>query len=143
MDLQTADLPTWLQAQVPANQRIAFFELLAQAALCFLRMRENPGSSSTVAFAHRCDNAASVGAVQRYFTVKEPLCFALQALSYHAACFHCEVTVSHVPGVQNTLADHISRHRFHAQTIALLNPDLEVVDFTLRDILGPVWDMHS
>ena len=143
LQLDIAELPEWLQAQVPANQRIAFFELLAQATLCMLRTRENPHSVGSLTFSHRCDNAASVGCVRKYFTVNEPLCFALQSLAYHASCAGCVVNVSHVPGSRNVLADHISRFNKYPGTIALLDPRKEVKHFSIRDVLGPVWSLHS
>lgn len=143
MELWMHDLPDWLQAQVSANQRIAFFELLAQAALIFLRLRQSPGVAISQRFEHKCDNMASVGAVEKYFTTKPPLCFALQALAYHAAHTCSAVQVSHIPGVKNTLADHISRWIEHPETIAKLDERKEIRDFSLRDILGPVWDLAS
>ena len=142
LQINLNDLPAWLQAQVPANQRIAFFELLAQATLCMLRTRENPHSICNVAFSHRCDNAASVGCVHKYFTVNEPLCFALQSLAFHASRSGCVVQVSHVPGTRNVLADHISRFKSYPKTVAQLDPHKEVKHFSVRDVLGPVWDMH-
>ena len=143
MEIRMQDLPQWLQTQVGANQRIAFFELLAQAALVFLRCRDSPCSTSSLEFSHKCDNAASVGAVKKYLTTKAPLCFALQALTFHASSFDCVVSVSHIPGVRNTLADHISRWKHYPQTIEKLDKRKEVKDFCLRDILGPVWDICS
>lgn len=143
MELSTKDLPAWLQAQVSANQRIAFFELLAQAALAYLRLRESPFSIANLSFAHKCDNAASVGAVKKYLTTKAPLCFALQAISFHAASCSSVVSVSHIPGLKNTLADHISRWKDYPETVAKLDERKEVSDFTLRDVLGPVWDLNE
>ena len=101
LELTMADLPEWLRPQVSAHERIAFFELLPQVVLVFLRLRGRSHVKGGVVFQQKCDNTASVGAVRKYFTTAAPMCFGLQALGMLPR--HPQVNVSHVPGEKKSL----------------------------------------
>ena len=134
------ELPTWLRPQVSASERIAFLEMLAQVVLLFLRLRKRNYVQGNITLHHVCDNAASVGAVQKFFTTAKPLCYGLQALSWYAAKGAAEISISHIPGEKNVLADHLSRWWKYPATLRKLNCKLEITDLpSLRDLLDPVW----
>jgi hypothetical protein len=137
LEVKQGALPAWIQAQVPENLRINFWELVAQCVLVFLRLREQTNSHFDIAIHQACDNAATVGAVRKFFTTKAPMCFALQALAFHCNKAGATVTVSHVPGKKNTLADGLSRGL--APVLNTLPCKGEVKGFTLEEILAPVW----
>ena len=67
-----------------------------------------------------------------------PLCYALQALAFHAARLDSAVQVSHIAGKKNGLADRISRFRKFPNALNLLNADREVV-VDLNELRDPVW----
>jgi len=76
--------------------------------------------------------------VKKFFTNKEPLCYAMQALAFWGAKFGKDARVLHIPGKKNGLADHISRWRRHPQTIGMLRPDREE-KIQLWEIFQHVW----
>ena len=137
LEVRPDDLPSWIQAQVPANLRINFWELVAQCILVFLRLREHTEAHYEIAIRQSCDNSAAVGAVRKFFTTKAPMCFALQALAYHCSKAGATVAVSHVPGKKNTLADAISRN--WSPVVSMLPSAGAIKDFTLQEVLEPVW----
>ncbi len=139
LDLHMKDLPVWMQPQISANEQIAFLELLALGILAYLRLREESHRTCQIRLHHECDNLGSVGAVEKYFSTKAPMCFGLQALAWHAGRASANVKVSHIPGCKNELADRISRWRNFPRVIAQLPVSGEVTDFSLQDVLGPVW----
>lgn len=128
-----------MQPQVSANERIAFFELLAQVVLFYLRIRHRPHTVGEVVLHHQCDNMGSVGAVAKFFPTKAPMCFGLQALAWHAGRASASVRITHIQGEKNILADQISRWRKYPEVISTLPRAGELTDFTLQEILGPVW----
>ena len=143
LELDMNDVPDWMRPQVSAHERIAFFELLAQVVLLYLRLRETSHVVGSVALHLRCDNSGAVGAVRKFFTTKSPLSFGLQALAWHCAQASAVVTIDHLPGKANELADQISRWRRYPDVIARLPPFGECTDFSLASVLGPVWDFAA
>ena len=138
LEVKQGDLPAWIQAQVPENLRINFWELVAQCVLVYLRLQEQTDFHFDVAVHQACDNAATVGAVRKFFTTKAPMCFALQALAFHCSKAGATVAVSHVPGKKNTLADGLSRGL--DPVLNTLPRKGEIKGFTLKDVLAPVWN---
>lgn len=143
LQLEMADLPNWMRPQVSAQQRIAFWELLAQVILAFLRFRELSGVHGTVCIGQSCDNAGAVSAMHKFFSTKAPMSFGLQALAWHAVQASAEVSVSFIPGKKNIWADKISRWHEYPDFIASLDASGEVTDFSIRDVLDPVWDFAA
>ena len=137
LEVSAADLPAWMQPQVPAQQLINFFELLAQCVLLFLRLRESGAQHFDMTIHQLCDNSAAVGCVGKYFTTKAPLCFALQAIAFHASKAGATVSMSHIPGKSNILADGISREL--PEILRRLPVRGEIKNFPLQEILKPVW----
>ena len=88
---------------------VSFYEALAQVVLLRLRLLSLGVSNVFVACKQLCDNASAVGAAAKLFSTKQPLCWALQALS-HVCQKHCaEVRISHIAGTDNDWADMLSR----------------------------------
>ncbi len=138
LEIAVSDLPQWFRLSRNMQADIAFYELLAQVILAVLRLRFAGPVATHVQLKQVCDNSPSVGAIGRSFTTKVPLCYALQALAFHAARLDSAVQVSHIAGKKNGLADRISRFRKFPNTLNLLNADREVV-VDLNELLDPVW----
>lgn len=137
LETSMEDLPRWMHSEIPANRRINFWELTAQVVLVFLRLREMDHANFNVMLRQECDNSASVGVVQKFFTTSAPMCYGLQALAHHCSRACATVQVSHVAGKKNVLADGISRNL--PAVMAKLPAGTQVTDFTLRDVFDPVW----
>ena len=58
--LHMEDLPSWMRPQVSAQERIAFWELLAQVILAVLRFRELQNVEGCVSISQSCDNQGAV-----------------------------------------------------------------------------------
>ena len=69
------------------------------------------------------DNTPTVGAINKLASTKEALCFGLQVLSRHLKRNNAQLEVSHVPGIQNSLADKLSRWDDNPRLHALLTPE--------------------
>ena len=57
------------------------------------------------------DNTAVVAAVSKRRVRHEPLMVWVRELHFTEAMFSFEIRVEHIPGVENVLADHLSRNR--------------------------------
>ena len=136
--MRAEQLPSWPHLSEDLQEEIAFFELLAQACLVYLRAQSCGCASWRCAVRHWCDNTPAVGAIQKLFSTREPLCWALQALAFHASRAQVEVVAQYLPGKENVWADRMSRAEEFPAFIASLSPDLRRT-ITLREILDPVW----
>jgi len=58
-----------------------------------------------------CDNAAVVAVINSRYSRDEQLMHLLRCLFYVEAKFQCHIIAEHIPGIQNTLADDLSRDR--------------------------------
>ena len=93
-----------------------------------------------VAFGQNSDSSPTVGAVRKFFATRELICYALQALAYHAVKHSAEVWVGFLPGEKNCLANRISRRPDYPRVAAELDRSRAVertVD--LRALLEDVW----
>ena len=105
--------------------------------LVFLRLREVESMHFQVTLHQQCDNSASVGAIGKLFATKAPMPFDLQALAHHCSRSNASVQVTHLAGKKNILADGISRNLVNV--MSTLPPGTQVSDFTLQEVLEPVW----
>ena len=106
------------------QKAIATLELLAQCALLML----HPVTSSTICIVQHSDNLPSVGATAKGMSTKAPLCFGMTCLATIAVSRQIQVQISHVAGIRNEWADHISRLNCasHAHFMQVLDPSLRV-----------------
>ena len=141
--LDMSDLPDWLRPQVSAQQRIAFWELLAQVILVALRLRTASGIKGCLRVRQVCDNSTAVSVSKKFFCTKAPLSYGLQALAWHASQACADIQISFCPGKKNVWADKISRWEQFPEFMAQLNPAGEIKDFSIREILDPVWDFAN
>ena len=114
LKLSRSDLPRWLRPAKgePLQSFIASFEALAQLILLVLRCREfvrKRSDSFLVRLAQLCDNYGVVGASSRMLSMKEPLCWILQALEFWSVRFGVRLVCSEIAGVRNEWADALSR----------------------------------
>jgi hypothetical protein len=138
IEVRVCDFPEWFRLSRNMQEDIAFYELLAQVILALMRFQHGGPKFSKLLFRHVCDNSPSVGAIRKNLTTKAPSCFALQMLAFFAAKFECEVSVSHIEGKRNVLADRISRFREYPGTLEALPASLEMhVDIT--ELIEQVW----
>ena len=138
LEITPEDLPWWLDLGKKWQKQISFFELLGQVALMIVRGRSCQSQGARVKILQRCDNSAAVGAVGKSLSTKQPLCFAMQALAFHAADLSVETSLEHIAGTKNWLADKLSRfHKFHHE-LCMLNPARRHT-VSVKDILLPVW----
>ena len=68
-----------------------------------------------------CDNAAVAASTQKMLSLKAPLAFVLQAISYHAVAHGVQLTSAHCAGERNGWADDLSRGK-----VSGFNPLLRV-----------------
>ena len=66
--------------------------------------------------------------------------YDLQALAWHSVRASASVQVNFLPGKKNVWADKISSWEQYPCFVAELNPMHEVRDFSIREVLDPVWD---
>ena len=116
LQFSARDLPAWFRCAGGSGFQgcIAAFEALAQLVLVALRARESgylPEGFCLVQFAQLCDNQAVSACSVKMLTMKEPLCFVLQALGYWACRYRFQLQVSHIAGERNSVADELSRGR--------------------------------
>ena len=127
-----------MHANLPANRRINFWELIAQVVLVFLRLRSLSHTNFVVHLKQECDNSASVGSIAKNLSCRPPMCYGLMALAYHCSQAGASVSVSHIQGKKNVVANGISRGV--PEVINQLPANSEIVDFSLCQVLDPVWD---
>ena len=80
-----------------------------------------------------CDNAAVAASTQKMLSLKAPLAFVLQAISYHAVAHGVQLTSAHCAGERNGWADDLSRGKVSGFNLLLR------VEFDLMEILAEPW----
>ena len=92
---------------------ISSLEAVAQLALLWLRLEAGSGRKAShlghVCIRQQCDNEGVVGAASKGSSMKKPLCYVLQALSFWAIRRGVALKLSHVADVRNSWADALSR----------------------------------
>ena len=106
-----ADFPVEWDMHRDAQRNIACYETLAQTALTELRASLHRNQNSQVVYRQDCDNAPSVGAMNKLFTTALPLKFFTQNLTGTLARLGVQIEVVHLPGSDNDLADGLSREK--------------------------------
>ena len=92
-----------------AQEGITLKELLPIVLACAVWGRYWAGG---VVKAH-CDNTGAVAVVNSGYSRSEPIMHLLRCLFFIKAHFQMEVWATHTPGVQNDMADAISRDNLH------------------------------
>jgi len=95
----------------------------------------------------RCDNDAVVAVVNRRTSRDQDLMHLLRCLSFFEAAFSFRVVASHIPGVENTLADDLSRNKLSSFLQAMgqshqsipLQPLLDMLVNYKPDWTSPAW----
>ena len=111
LSLDKRNLPKWLVCE-RLQSYIASFEALGQLLLLLGRVR-NLGrpSSHLLRLRQLCDNAGVAAATRKQLSLKLPLAYILQAISYHALAHGVQLTAAHCAGVRNDWADNLSRNK--------------------------------
>ena len=113
---------------------IASFEALGQLLLLLGRVRGIKSPAHQVLLVRQfCDNAAVAASTQKMLSLKAPLAFVLQAISYHAVAHGVQLTSAHCAGERNGWAGDLSRGK-----VSGFNPLLRV-EFDLMRILAEPW----
>ena len=109
-------LPSWLRPAKgePLQSIIASLEALAQLMLLVrdLRCRELAlprGEYFILRVPQLCDNAGVVSASSKMLSMKEPLCWILQAVGFWSVKLGVRLSCSEIAGVRNCWADALSR----------------------------------
>ncbi len=90
-----------------------------------------------------CDSEGVVWAVKKGMSTTAPLCFGLQALAFWEYSFQVQVSMSHIAGEENWLADALSRWKDSSKGKHLEHLSAEnerFADVTL--MMGPVANAH-
>ncbi|CAJ1333457.1 unnamed protein product [Effrenium voratum] len=116
-------LPAWFRCpSTPDLQKtICALEALAQLVLLVLRAPDvsagvPPGY--TLVLRQLCDNMGVVCSTAKQLSLKEPLCFVLQAVGFHSCRLGLALSTSHVSGERSQWADSLSRG-----TLESFNPE--------------------
>ncbi len=112
----------WLQLQLPAegqDRHITFKELLA--VLLAVVAWGPLWKGKTVR--GLCDNQAAVQVVASRSCKDPSLMHLLRCLFFLEAQFQCTIGLAHIPGVQNVLADDLSRNRLSRFLSKAVDPD--------------------
>ena len=93
-----------------------------------------------------CDNTAAVGAINAIVSKDKHMVHILRCLFFIEAYHQFQLTACHIPGIQNTMADDLSRNQlgsFHKLcSNASANPSV-IPDSLLQWLLNPVGDWTS
>ena len=101
-------LPEWFSrnegegGKAPLQSLIASLEALAH-------MIARPAHFGRICLRQLCDNFGVVASSAKASSMKQPLCYVLQALSYFAVKHHVQLQISHLSGERNIWADALSR----------------------------------
>ena len=131
LTLTQKDFPDHYGLHDDLGRDIAFFEALAQLVLFVLRTEplQNPsklrchGCSMKIRLRQLCDNAPSIGAINKLHSMAMPLGIVLQAIAHHASIRNASVAVSHIAGERNVWADRLSRPDLYSEFAAQLSAD--------------------
>ena len=105
---------------------ICVFEMIAQVILFVLRASHSVSTVGPRWFHQFSDSTLTVGAINKLASTKEASSFGLQVLARHLQFNNAQLTVSHIPGVQNCLADMLSRWESNPSLHSLLSPHKRV-----------------
>ena len=138
LKLTRSDLPSWLRPAPEQSMQslIASFEALAQLILLVIRCREfvhKRSDSFVVRLTQLCDNFGVVGASSRMMSMKEPMCWVIQALGFWSVHFGVRLMCSEIAGTRNAWADALSR-----DGLSGVNSQLER-RVALSDLLDAPW----
>ncbi|CAK9018421.1 Protein lap1 [Durusdinium trenchii] len=133
LPLDKTNLPHWLICK-HLQSYIASFEALAQLLLLLGRVRgmERP-FSYLLRLRQLCDNAGVAACTRKQLTLKLPLTYILQAISFHAIAHGVQLTSAHCAGERNEWADALSRGNLSG-----FAPSRRIT-FDLADILSAPW----
>ena len=98
--------PEWVQLK---DESIALKELLPIVLACAVWGRDWENQAVSV----HCDNLGVVSLVNSGYSRVPQIMHLLRCLFFIRARFHLDVWAIHVPGVQNSLADALSRNNLH------------------------------
>ncbi len=126
----------WLQLRWPQSsdeRHISFKELVA-ALLAVVAWGPLWGGKNARGL---CDNQAAVQVVASRTCRDKPLMHLLRCLFFLEAHFQCSLVLAHIPGVQNALADDLSRNRLSSFLSKATSPELHPspVDPALVELL--------
>eukprot|EP00435_Cladocopium_sp_Y103_P043837 s2142_g12.t1 len=124
-------LPLWFKAPQTASWQtcISAFEALAQLILLLLRCKDVAAVGHVVLrFAQLCDNQGVSHATFRMLSMKQPLCFVLQALGYYSCKHGVTLACSHIAGERNCWADGLSRGHIPEGFLLEHQRTIDVVD---------------
>lgn len=130
MDHQS--FPTSWGLQEDLQRSISSLELLAQTALLICQTRVLGPCRGRIALRQHSDNTASEAAANRLFSSTPPFSHFCLNLAQQAFLHHCNLSVDHIEGARNDIADGLSRS--YALTLQSLNPARRI-NLTLADIL--------
>ena len=102
-------IPTAWEANPNPQRNIAFYELIAQVALIYIRSTLTSCRTWSLSIRQWCDNLGDVSAGNKLFSTKPPLRHALQLLSSYIMKHRISIELQHIAGSRNTIADGISR----------------------------------
>ena len=136
--LETQNLPVWFRTKESGDLQkcIAALEGHAQVVLLVLRAQDAqiaPGSS-TLVFAHLCDNQGTTAASAKMLSLKQPMDFVLQALGYFCCRFGVALHMTDIAGERNIWADELSRGAVPRGFAACNQRSLD-----LTDLLQQLW----
>ena len=114
--LSKDSLPGWFCknecGHVTLQSVVASLEALAQLVLLVLRARHmssRPAHFGKIGIRQMCDNFGVVAASAKASSMKQPMCYVLQALSYFACKHDIQLHISYLAGEKNIWADALSR----------------------------------
>ena len=106
-----ADLPPWWPSAATAQALIASLEVLAQTLLLHLSVSHTNirRSSHNMIFHQLCDNQGGVFAINRWLSTTDSMSTPVELLATIASTHNVRLSVSHIAGSRNDLADRLSR----------------------------------
>ena len=111
IQLNAGELPAWLRAP-KMQQHIAAFMALGQLLLLLGRLQgQKKPSGFLLSLWQLCDNAAVAACSRKLLSMKEPLCFILQAIGFYCSINGVSLLSQHCAGARNEWADALSRGR--------------------------------
>ena len=113
IQFERADLPTWFCSSESSSWQacISAFEALAQLVLLCLRCQFGDRHGSLVLkLAQLCDNFGVTYSTFKMLSMKQPLCFVLQALGFHCCRQGVALSCRHIAGCRNEWADSLSHN---------------------------------
>ena len=91
------------------QRMIASLETLAQVVLIVVTQHIRTGTRTCVTLPLNTDNTPTEGAVNKLYSIKEPMKSYFQLLAWQCLRLQVVPVARHLPGVKNTWADMISR----------------------------------